>query len=65
MATMDALNEKMGKGTVCQGLPEKNVPLAPTLREPKLTLRTNWGDLIKVYKDEDNSRVAHLKYYIE
>ncbi len=34
MATMDALNEKMGKGTVRLGLPEKNAPLAPPLREP-------------------------------
>jgi len=26
MATMDALNEKMGKGTVRLGLPEKSAP---------------------------------------
>ncbi|MGP5308083.1 DUF4113 domain-containing protein [Vreelandella alkaliphila] len=26
MATIDAMNEKMGKGTVRLGLPEKNAP---------------------------------------
>lgn len=37
MATMYALNEKMGKGTVRLGVPGKT-PLAPTLREPKPAL---------------------------
>ncbi|MGP9665981.1 hypothetical protein ACT3TY_15335 [Halomonas sp. AOP22-C1-8] len=37
MATMDALNEKMGKGT------GKERPLAPTLREPKLALYDELG----------------------
>jgi hypothetical protein len=34
MGTMDALNEKMGKGTVRR----KKCPLAPTLREPQPAL---------------------------
>ncbi len=51
MATMDALNEKMGKGTVRLGLPEKNAPwhLRCANRSPRYT--TNWDELM----------VAHAK----
>nr|WP_286086870.1 DUF4113 domain-containing protein [Halomonas sp. S3-1-1] len=39
MAAMDALNEKMGKGTVRRGLPEKNAPwhLRCAHRSPRYT----------------------------
>lgn len=37
MATMGALNEKMGKGTVRSGLPEKNA---------------RWHEMMVEYKDE-------------
>lgn len=52
MATMDALNEKMGKGTVRLGLPEKNAPwhLRCANRSPRYT--TNWDELMVAYTDE-------------
>ncbi|MCW4148549.1 Y-family DNA polymerase [Halomonas sp. 18H] len=61
MATMDALNEKMGKGTVRLGLPEKNAPwhLRCAHRSPRYT--TNWDELMKAYTDESatQSRSNH------
>ncbi|MCB8887669.1 DUF4113 domain-containing protein [Vreelandella malpeensis] len=53
MATMDALNEKMGKGTVRLRLPEKNAPwhLRCASRSPRYT--TNWDELMRAYTDED------------
>lgn len=53
MATMDALNEKMGKGTVRLGLSEKNAPwhLRCAHRSPRYT--TNWDELMKAYTDKD------------
>ena len=52
MATMGALNEKMGKGTVRLGLPEKNAPwhLRCANRSPRYT--THWDELMKAYTDE-------------
>ncbi len=52
MATMKAMNEKMGKGTVRMGLPEKNAPwhLRCAHRSPRYT--TNWDDLMRAYTDE-------------
>ncbi|WP_219863141.1 Y-family DNA polymerase [Vreelandella piezotolerans] len=52
MATMDALNEKMGKGTVRLGLPEKNAPwhLRCANRSPRYT--THWDELMVAYTDE-------------
>jgi len=48
---MDVLNEKMGKGTVSLGLPEKNAPwhLRCANRSPRYT--TNWYELMKMYTD--------------
>ncbi|WP_447894250.1 Y-family DNA polymerase [Vreelandella sp. GE22] len=56
MATMDELNEKMGKGTVRMGLPEKNTPwhLRCAHRSPRYT--TNWDELMRAYTDEG---IAH------
>lgn len=56
MATMDALNEKMGKGTVRLGLPEKNAPwhLRCAHRSPRYT--TNWDELMRAYTDEEAVR---------
>jgi len=52
MATMDALNEKMGKGTVRLGLPEKNAPwhLRCAHHSPRYT--TRWDELLRAYTDE-------------
>lgn len=52
MATLDALNEKMGKGTVRLGLPEKNAPwhLRCAHRSPRYT--TQWGELMRAYTDK-------------
>ena len=60
MATMDALNEKMGKGTVRLGLPEKNAPwhLRCANRSPRYT--TNWDELMVAYTDEGAVRRAKL-----
>ncbi|MGP9500254.1 DUF4113 domain-containing protein [Halomonas sp. AOP43-D1-4] len=56
MAAMDALNEKIGKGTVRLGLPEKNAPrhLRCASRSPRYT--TNWDELMKTYTDEGASK---------
>lgn len=58
MATMDALNEKMGKGTVRLGLPEKNAPwhLRCANRSPRYT--THWDELMKAYTDEGAAKRA-------
>ncbi|MEC4767917.1 Y-family DNA polymerase [Halomonas sp. CUBES01] len=67
MATMDALNEKMGKGTVRLGLPEKNAPwhLRCAHRSPRYT--TNWDELMRAYTDEgiarrDNKSKTSINY---
>jgi len=61
MATMDALNEKMGKGTVRLGLPEKNAPwhLRCANRSPRYT--TNWDELMVAYTDEGAAKQHKIK----
>ncbi|WNL40636.1 DUF4113 domain-containing protein [Halomonas sp. PAMB 3232] len=49
---MDALNEKIGKGTVCLGLPEKNAPWHLRCAHRRLRYTTKWGELMKAYTDE-------------
>lgn len=58
MATMDALNEKMGKGTVRLGLPEKNAPwhLRCANRSPRYT--THWDELMRAYTDQGAAKAA-------
>jgi DNA polymerase V len=65
MATMDALNEKMGKGTVRLGLPEKNAPwhLRCANRSPRYT--TKWGELMKAYTDEGAAKMYKRKNNID
>jgi|Cruoilmetagenom7_1024161.scaffolds.fasta_scaffold28299_5 hypothetical protein len=59
MATMDALNEKMGKGTT-PGATGKERPLAPTLREPKPAIYDELGGLMVVYTDEGTATETNL-----
>jgi len=62
MTTMDALNEKMGKGTVRLGLPEKNVPwhLRCANRSPRYT--TNWDELMVAYTDEGAAKEKNHRF---
>ncbi|MBE0465554.1 DUF4113 domain-containing protein [Halomonas colorata] len=68
MATMDVLNEKMGKVTVRLGLPEKNAPwhLRCAHRSPRYT--TNSDELMWAYTDEGAVKLhktdATHKYFI-
>ncbi|MGO2265125.1 DUF4113 domain-containing protein [Halomonas sp.] len=61
MATIDA-NEKMGKGTVRLGLPEKNAPwhLRCASRNPRYT--TNWDELMVAYTDEGAARIGSATF---
>lgn len=62
---MDALNEKMGKGTVRLDLPEKNAPwhLRCANRRPHYT--THWDELMKMYTDEARLKDQPLSGEIE
>lgn len=58
MATMGALNEKMGKGTVRLGLPEKNAPWHLRCANRRSRYTTHWDELVRAYTDEGAARKA-------